>query len=45
LDGWKYLEEISGSHGGVYQDGLLRRVVWQKFRVISEVLAVSISSP
>jgi hypothetical protein len=38
--------EISGSHGGEYEDGLssgsLRRVVWYKFTDVSEMLAASI---
>jgi hypothetical protein len=40
------LRKCSGSHGGEYEDdlssGLLRRVVWQKFTDVSEVLAASI---
>jgi hypothetical protein len=38
--------EISGSHGGEYEDGclsgLLRCVVWYKFTDVSELLAASI---
>jgi hypothetical protein len=37
--------EISGSHGGDYEDGssgLLRRVVWLKFTDVSEVLTASV---
>jgi hypothetical protein len=37
--------EISGSHGGKYEDiffGMLRRVVWQKLTDISKVLIASI---
>jgi hypothetical protein len=37
--------EISGSHGGLYEDessGMLRCVVWYKFTDVSEVLTASI---
>jgi hypothetical protein len=40
------LREISGSHGGEYEDYLpcemLRRVIWWKLNDVSEVLAASI---
>jgi hypothetical protein len=34
--------EISGSHGGECEVGLLRDVIWYKFTDVSEVLAASI---
>jgi hypothetical protein len=40
------MSEISGFHGGEYEDGCLlgclRRVVWWKFTDVSEVLTASI---